>query len=584
MESAHHDKSTLAIVLTETHLNQNINDNEIKIDGYNLYRKDRTDRSHGGVAIYVNDNVDSQIYKSFSNKVCEFLSVKLKIHSKYIILASLYRPPDTTSHEFNEVIKFVLENHLKNDSANHEIILFGDFNFPNINWKTNSSQDTLSPSYVGAQAQKLKELSDKFYMTQFVTQPTRGSNILDLIYCNNESLIYNIDVFPTIHSDHNMINLETNIIMEEIHLNNYKEKISNPLSTVNIYSADYTKVNADLAKVNWREELINRDANESYIFIAETITAIILKYAKKKKNIKTPEHRFRRILMRRRRRIRLQLANNPRKHCLTNKLEKIELEIKNSFEKEADSEENLAISKIKTNSKYFYSYANKKLISKEKIIKIKDSDGNTITDKQKMCNILQDQFTSSFSKPTEKVHQTVTNIENNCDNFLESFSFCVDDIAAAIREIPSNSAPGNDGITPKILKDCNQNLSLPIYILWKKSLDTGIIPNACKESLIVPIHKKGKKDQSSNYRPISLTSQIVKIFEKIMKKNIVHHLETNSLLGEFQHGFREKRSCLSQLLLHYTNIFEIVNKGDMVDVIYLDFARAFDKVDHKILL
>ena len=105
-----------------------------------------------------------------------------------------------------------------------------------------------------------------------------------------------------------------------------------------------------------------------------------------------------------------------------------------------------------------------------------------------------------------------------------------------------------------------------------------------KKSVIFPIHKNGKKDVAENYRPISLTPHIIKIFERIVKQNIVNHLENNDLLGDFQHGFRDKRNCLTQLLEHYSRVLDSIEEGLTIDVIYLDFAKAFDKVDHYILL
>jgi hypothetical protein len=101
---------------------------------------------------------------------------------------------------------------------------------------------------------------------------------------------------------------------------------------------------------------------------------------------------------------------------------------------------------------------------------------------------------------------------------------------------------------------------------------------------IVPVFKKGSKTEAQNYRPVSLTSHVIKIFERVMRKFLVHWLEANNLLSKHQHGFRKSKSCVTQLLAHIDSILNMLMEGANADVIYLDFAKAFDKVSHKILL
>ena len=124
----------------------------------------------------------------------------------------------------------------------------------------------------------------------------------------------------------------------------------------------------------------------------------------------------------------------------------------------------------------------------------------------------------------------------------------------------------------------NSNISHP-----RKSLDTGEIPQIFKTAFVVPIHKGESRALPQNYRPVSLTSHLVKTFERVIRKSLVNYLEFNNKMNNSQHGFRQGRSCLSQLLEHYDNILKILEEGGNADVIYLDFAKAFDKVDHGIL-
>ena len=101
---------------------------------------------------------------------------------------------------------------------------------------------------------------------------------------------------------------------------------------------------------------------------------------------------------------------------------------------------------------------------------------------------------------------------------------------------------------------------------------------------ITPIFKKGQQTEPANYRPVSLTSHIIKTFERVLRTHMVAHLEGNKLLNKNQHGFRAQMSCMTQLIDHVDHVLKCLSNGDEVDSIYLDFAKAFDKVDHKILL
>ena len=115
-------------------------------------------------------------------------------------------------------------------------------------------------------------------------------------------------------------------------------------------------------------------------------------------------------------------------------------------------------------------------------------------------------------------------------------------------------------------------------------MEMGEIPGICKSALITPIHKGKSKAVPKNYRPVALTSHLIKVFEKLVRKIIVNFLQKHNLFNLSQHGFLEGRSCLSQLLCHFDRITSELENGRGVDVVYLDFAKAFDKVDHGIIL
>ena len=109
------------------------------------------------------------------------------------------------------------------------------------------------------------------------------------------------------------------------------------------------------------------------------------------------------------------------------------------------------------------------------------------------------------------------------------------------------------------------------------------IPDILKRTAIVPVYKSGEGSNPINYCPISPTPILMKILERIVRKHVVQFLTDNNFLNSTQHGFREGRSCLSALLNVYDNIVHMISDPSaVVDMIYLYFAKAFDKVDHGI--
>ena len=116
------------------------------------------------------------------------------------------------------------------------------------------------------------------------------------------------------------------------------------------------------------------------------------------------------------------------------------------------------------------------------------------------------------------------------------------------------------------------------------SLNKSDIPLKYLQQTIVPIYKNGDRSIAANYRPVSLTSHIIKIFERVLRKKVIDHIENNDLLLNQQHGFRKKRNCLTQLIHHVDDILHALETDSNADVIYLDFSKAFDKFDHRLLL
>lgn len=147
-----------------------------------------------------------------------------------------------------------------------------------------------------------------------------------------------------------------------------------------------------------------------------------------------------------------------------------------------------------------------------------------------------------------------------------------------------NSASGPDQFPAIPLKECTSELSVPLYMLWHASLKEGTIPALVRTEKIVPVCIGGPRSLPKNNRPIILISYIIKIFEKVISKYIVVFIENNEKMNSGQYGLRGGRSCLSQLLVHHDHILQTLEDGANLDVVHLDFEKAFDKVGHGVLL
>ena len=148
----------------------------------------------------------------------------------------------------------------------------------------------------------------------------------------------------------------------------------------------------------------------------------------------------------------------------------------------------------------------------------------------------------------------------------------------------NNKSPGVDGIPPKLLLQIVEQISIPLATMFNLSLEEGIVPLEWKEANIIPLFKKGSRNKSDNYRPVSLTSVICKLLERLIKDHLVDFLVKNKLIKPSQHGFLKARSCLTNMLCFLEDVTKWLDEGSPVDIIYLDFKKAFDKVPHQRLL
>ena len=153
-----------------------------------------------------------------------------------------------------------------------------------------------------------------------------------------------------------------------------------------------------------------------------------------------------------------------------------------------------------------------------------------------------------------------------------------------LKNLKPGKTAGPDRLKPLLLRELRGEIAPIIKVIFDRSLQTGKLPADWMTANVMPVFKKGDKSLAENYRPISLTCILCKVLEHILASNIIRHLDGQGILYDLQHGFREKRSCETQLIMLIEDLARSASLGKQTDIILLDFSKAFDKVNHSKLL
>jgi hypothetical protein len=219
---------------------------------------------------------------------------------------------------------------------------------------------------------------------------------------------------------------------------------------------------------------------------------------------------------------------------------KVQNKAVNEYRKAKRNFERKLAKDIKVNPKSFYAYVRSKTKVRDAVGPLVNSDGIKESDHEEMCNILNDYFGTVFTEESivGKLPAVIKNVKDDTGSILSNVDITKEDINKRLKKLKVNKAPGVDEIVPDYL-------SQPLEYIYRKSLEKGVVPSEWKQANVTPIYKKGPRELSCNYRPVSLTSHICKVLESIIRDSLVHYLHRNNLIRDTQQGFVKKRSCLT---------------------------------------
>jgi hypothetical protein len=462
-------------------------------------------------------------------------------------------------------------------------LLVGDFNINKITW---SPEPILESNFNESSIEvRFTETIRDGFLNQHIDKPTRHRigqepTIDDLVFTSGIDDVYDVDIIDSIgNSDHSCIEMKWSIAP------------STAFEKKTVYKYDHMDCNLmnQMLDIDWSTQLANKTAQEKMDFCQDIITEAVNKcvptsvYNARSRSI-YPKPGWVNAQVREAKKEKRQAWNRYRRVPTTkrheeyitakNKANHINETTRKAFEKRLAQD-------CKTNPKAVYAYS-KKGQGPSPIPPLLKKDNTTTTSNAEIGEALGDQFFSVFTR------EDTTNLPNfpsrNYTTVLSNVRFNTEQVNKALKALRVDKSPGLDNLHPRILKQYADILAEPLTEIFNSSIEESIVPKQWRQAVISPIFKKGNKSLPSNYRPVSLTSIVCKLLEKLITNEILKHLKINNLLNASQHGFTSGRSTVTNLIECLNIWTEAISHRIPIDVIYLDFAKAFDTVPHFTLI
>jgi hypothetical protein len=566
------EPSIIAVTEIKAKRQQSIEAVEYTLEGYTLFLNDNPVL---GVALYMKNALDAlecteMNLLPFQESVwCTFTTKR----EERVLVGCVYKSPNSSDENIAYLHELLKHEELKRYD---KVCITGDFNYPNVNWDGN---------WTSSKDEAFTECIRDAYLIQMVKKPTRRREgqqptLIDLVLVNDESLVSDIvHCCPLGKSDHD-------ILIFNLYVNE-KEPEEKEMDKFDLGKGNYNAMRMEIGKIKW-EELNDMNVEECWEKIRSTLSTSmnshipkVKKNGKKfkpkwlngtiKKSVKKKHELFKKYM-------KSQQSYDYRQYLFyRNECNRVVKKAKRQYERKLAKE-------CKENPKYFWRYVQSKTKSSTGISSLNNADGKLSVSDQEKADTLNSFFASVFTKENlDNVPETEEGSRSD-GVLLPDIQVTPEAVKNKLKELNPTKAQGPDNIPPRVLKELSKELALPLSILFNKSLEAGTIPLDWKSAEVVAIFKKGTRSDPGNYRPVSLTCILCKVLESFVRDAIVSHMTELNLYSPCQHGFRKSRSCVTQLLEVMEILTDFLDEGDSVDLIYLDFKKAFDSVPHQRLL
>ncbi len=448
--------------------------------------------------------------------------------------------------------------------------MLGDFNLPSINWFSSTvpgrGPDSLESCFL--------QLTLEKGLSQLVTEPTRGDNLLDLVFISEPNLVSHISVEePFGESDHNAVKFSSSFLTNSVC--NTAEQMR-----YNFRKANYMNMAQALDQVDWSSIFQScSTVQQMWDSFLAVLWPLIESNVPKQKNNRTSSKWPPRIrhLIAKQKRLHRKFRQDPTPTAKTawkSASNKARLATRQELlDKETEVLNN-------GTDNHFWRFVNSKLSCRSGLPSIQRNDGTFAESDGEKVEIFNAYFASVFQPDqTASPHLDKEDVRP-----LSTVTFLPETVFAHLSLLPSKCSSGVDGLPSILFKKLAFQLAKPLSSIFEVSFQTSTLPSDWLVSLVTPIHKKGSRSVPANYRPVSLTCVACRVMERIIKDAASVHMSKNGLISKSQHGFLSRHSTITQLLETLNDWTIAADSRSPIDVAFADISKAFDTVPHSKIL